>query len=280
MNADEVIMLRRFWEKWSFASFLPEATVLASTDWTRYVRLMAAQIDRKQENITWPTIEDAAWAWPEGVAIVLEEPFVLEHTIITKDTGGRTFETEPHTEPQSLAGVVFGIGQRLPTRVAMGAASDVLLDLKDGLWAIPILYIATDPSDIISAHWSPGGVSTVRAPGGMISESSCFLLALINALGHRVTTYGEPAFVGRGERRRTQRELPSLRVLRLTSHASVSASKAPGGVEWSHQWIVRGHWHTVSHGPRHTLKRLQWYDSFLKGPDDKPFDDRRTVWKT
>jgi hypothetical protein len=280
MNVDQVIELRRHWERWNFASFLPEATVLASADWTRYVRLMAAQIPRDQQTITWPSEQEAAWGWPEGVAIVLEEPFELEHTIISKgDAHHPAVEVDPHPEAQEVAGVVFGIGQVLPTRIAF-PQGDVRMPEREGLWAIPILFIATDPSDIISAHWSPGGSSLVRGDPELVSESSCFLLALINALGHRVTLVSEPAFAGRGERRRLQRALPDLRVLRLTSHASVSASEAPGGVAWSHRWIVRGHWHTVSHGPRHTLKRLQWYDSFVKGPDDKPFDDRRTVWKT
>lgn len=277
MNADDVIALRREWEQWNFAQFLPEATVMASADWTRYVRAMAAQIPRDQERITYPTEEEAAWAWPEGVVIVLEEPFELEHTIISTGAGLRgTIPHAPRLEMQLLSGIVFGIGQELRTSNQYGEF------LSETLFAIPIMFIGGDPSDLITAQWVPGGVSLVRYEDGgkaMMAKSTAFVLSLITALGHRVTLVGEPAFAGRGERRRVQRELPSLRVLSLASHASVSRREAPGRVEWSHRWIVRGHWHTVSYGPRQTLKRLQWYDSFIKGPEDKPLDDRATVWK-
>jgi len=47
-----------------------------------------------------------------------------------------------------------------------------------------------------------------------------------------------------------------------------------GGVErptnWSHRWIVGGHWRNQPHGPGGTLRRPTWIAPHVKGPGDKP----------
>lgn len=40
-------------------------------------------------------------------------------------------------------------------------------------------------------------------------------------------------------------------------------------VEWSHRWMVRGHWRNHWH-PRLGLHRPMWINDHIKGPDDKP----------
>lgn len=41
-------------------------------------------------------------------------------------------------------------------------------------------------------------------------------------------------------------------------------------VEWSHRWIVRGHWRWQACGPGRLERRRIWIAPFVKGPDDAP----------
>jgi hypothetical protein len=281
MTADEVIALRKLWDKYNFRSFLPEATVLATSDWLAYVRTMASMLDPYQESILYPSEEECAWAWPEGVTIVLEQPFALDHTIISRDDEQRrTIEVIPHRESQMLAGLIFGIGQMLPTRVPDDVELPAEFQGMREVYGVPVLWIGTDPADIVRGVWVPGTVSTIRHEVDAVSASTLFMLAVLEALGHRLTRLGEPLYAGRGERRRVQRELPALRVLSLSSGASVRPQEAAGAVAWSRRWIVRGHWRNQPCGPSRSLRRRIWIDPFIKGPEDKPFDERRTLWRT
>lgn len=40
------------------------------------------------------------------------------------------------------------------------------------------------------------------------------------------------------------------------------------GVEWSHRWLVRGHWRQIH--DKDGNPRLTWVKAHIKGPDDKP----------
>jgi len=60
----------------------------------------------------------------------------------------------------------------------------------------------------------------------------------------------------------------------------VRSTDEPGKVEWQRRWMVRGHWRLQPYGPKHSLRRMRWIDPYVKGPEDKPFDARPTVWTT
>jgi hypothetical protein len=47
-------------------------------------------------------------------------------------------------------------------------------------------------------------------------------------------------------------------------------------VEWSHRWVVRGHWRRQWH-PRLQSHRPIWINEHVKGPDDKPLLVREKV---
>lgn len=51
------------------------------------------------------------------------------------------------------------------------------------------------------------------------------------------------------------------------------------GVEWSHRWLVSGHWRN-QWLPSRVCHRLQWISGHVKGPADKPLvvKDRVTAW--
>ena len=63
-----------------------------------------------------------------------------------------------------------------------------------------------------------------------------------------------------------------VRLRRLTNATPESGE----AVEWSHRWIVSGHWRQ-QWLPSVKAHRLQWIAPFVKGPDDKPLRVKRTV---
>lgn len=52
--------------------------------------------------------------------------------------------------------------------------------------------------------------------------------------------------------------------------AEHEAEGPAGGVEWSHRWIVRGHWRMQPYGPGRTQRRPVFIHDHVKGPEDKP----------
>lgn len=42
--------------------------------------------------------------------------------------------------------------------------------------------------------------------------------------------------------------------------------------------VVRGHWTHQPHGPKQSLRRLQWIDDYIRGPQDAPLTTRAHVW--
>lgn len=275
MRPDDVIEVRRRWERMNYAPFLPSATVHATSDWLAYVQAMAEAVPA-DEDIAFPTEQDVLWAWPEGVAIVFDEPLDVQHTIIsTSDVnsyvGAR--RVTPHYETQTAAGLMFSHSQPVHTQTPDG-------EPLDDVPAIPLMWIGSDPTDVISGQWLPGSAMHKAPNVEAVSHSSRLALAIVTALGHRLTRLDLPVTAGRGERRRVQRELPSLRVLALGTGATVERGEGTGTVEWSKRWFVRGHWRLQPYGPNRSLRRPTWIDPYVKGPEDKPLDARPSVWRT
>lgn len=42
--------------------------------------------------------------------------------------------------------------------------------------------------------------------------------------------------------------------------------------------VVRGHWTHQPHGPQRSLRRLQWVDDYIRGPQDAPLSTRVHIW--
>jgi hypothetical protein len=101
------------------------------------------------------------------------------------------------------------------------------------------------------------------------------MAALFLLMQQRITsTHSVPA--ERAERRRearkTEKDVPEVKIvhLRRTIAEALPQRSDGGGVDWSHRWLVSGHW------------RNQWFPSsqehgwryinpYVKGPEDKPF---------
>lgn len=285
MTADEVIDLRKLWKQWSFSHpsvggvELPEATVLAEHDWLTYVKAMTAMVPQSEE-IVWPTELDVKWAWPDGVVVVGAEPLELAHTIISKDTmswNGRTVlqPVEPHQEKQTMRALAILPARPVRSQTPEGTPGPEFA-------AAPVLYIGEEPGDLVSAWWMPGVSMMANTQVGVISESTRFLMSAISALGHRLTRIEPPVIAGRGERRRVARELPSLRVLQLSSGTSArpDEKREPGKVDWSHRWYVKAHWRPQPYGPKSRLRKIIWIEEQIRGPEDKPLDMRATLYRT
>lgn len=70
---------------------------------------------------------------------------------------------------------------------------------------------------------------------------------------------------------RAHNQPPEVQVitLRRIREATPEEAEEPGFVDWSHRWLVSGHWRHVWNEARHEM-RLVWISPYIKGPEDKP----------
>jgi hypothetical protein len=81
---------------------------------------------------------------------------------------------------------------------------------------------------------------------------------------------------------RLNRAVPEVQVIALRQYADPVApahadAPAPGEVEWSCRWLVRGHWHTYRTGPGRQNYTPRYVQPFVKGPAGKPLRERPKV---
>lgn len=85
--------------------------------------------------------------------------------------------------------------------------------------------------------------------------------------------------VGRSWRRDAARhglQRDDVTVIRLRKTKSKTDHETE--VEWSNQWIVRGHWRNQWYASIKTHRQI-WINPFVKGPDDKPLKITKRVWE-
>jgi hypothetical protein len=83
-----------------------------------------------------------------------------------------------------------------------------------------------------------------------------------------------PEPLPRQARRQRQRDerIDTVKVLKLRRyrHRMDHESEGPG-IEYSHRWVVEGHWRNQPYGPKANPEYRQiWIAPYVKGPDDKP----------
>jgi len=130
--------------------------------------------------------------------------------------------------------------------------------------------------------WSDGGAPAddPKLPG-FTEERLAFTKWVCTAAmflkQHVLTT--ERAALPRAVRRRAERAQaltiePTVHVVKLRKEiADEHAAAGPGGsVDWTHRWLVRGHWRNQYY-PAHKRHAPIWIHPHIKGPDDKPFKD-------
>ena len=99
-------------------------------------------------------------------------------------------------------------------------------------------------------------------------------VTLLHQEGIAQTTTEWPArpVVRRVQRAGLPREAASVRVVRLREVKENTTHEHDGEDrrEWSHRWIVQGHWRNARVGAGRTQRRLVWVSPHVKGPADKP----------
>ncbi|MDO5067428.1 MAG: hypothetical protein Q4D96_09140 [Propionibacteriaceae bacterium] len=66
--------------------------------------------------------------------------------------------------------------------------------------------------------------------------------------------------------------------IRPTPHRSHDTTPEGSGRKLRTRHLVRGHWTNQPHGPGRSQRRLQWIDSYVRGPEDAPLIERERVW--
>jgi hypothetical protein len=99
-----------------------------------------------------------------------------------------------------------------------------------------------------------------------------WLKALWTISGQRISEVSDSR-PDRSRLRRAQRvgllEDSKVRVVSLRRPEHTPRDGTGAHVDWSHRWIVSGHWRNQWR-PSVRQHRLQWIDDHVKGPDDKP----------
>ncbi len=67
--------------------------------------------------------------------------------------------------------------------------------------------------------------------------------------------------------------------LRRTERSSPRESSEEAHREYSHRFVVSGHWRLQPCGPKHADRRLTWVSAHIKGPADKPLITKSTVYE-
>lgn len=102
------------------------------------------------------------------------------------------------------------------------------------------------------------------------------LWTLLHQEGIAMTVTERPArpVVRRVQRAGLDKTAADVRVVTLRKPRDVTVSEGIGEHvtrEWSHQWLVSGHWRNQPVGPGRKQRRLVWVNPYTKGPADKPF---------
>lgn len=137
------------------------------------------------------------------------------------------------------------------TKIKIGQTlADYKLDMSD--YAVSI---NANPDEFIN-------LSNMRLFATMLSFIQQKLLVASRQAASRATRRRAIA-----SKREAEAEVNVIRLRRLIYRAHESAEGLP--VEWSCQWIVRGHWRNQWY-PSLTKNQPIWINPYLKGPEDKP----------
>jgi hypothetical protein len=250
-------------------------TILVSADFSRYVAAMAEQCPVDAKDVAWPTIEEAHWPFPYQPALfVWEEPITLGFLITQRENE----PVEPFEDYQETVSLFV-----LPPSLT---PSKSFVDLqgrpveRDQLSSEAFGWIAhIHPDSLSTGYWQWGG-AIGQVPGtGHIGHMTRFDRALVEAVGHRLAAFSVLSGLPRHERRGIARTQAPFRMLDLRTHDRPTTTNEHQSVNWSHRWIVRGHWRNQPYGPGSELRKLIWVDAHIKGPEDRPLDVRPTLFQ-
>ena len=115
--------------------------------------------------------------------------------------------------------------------------------------------------------------AAILADGDRVSpytNTSRYAVALWMLLGQTVADVAEEHVRKTSARAARRMGIPDrVTVIQLRRTAG-SRSEGETDVEWSHRWVVRGHWRWQPYGTHRAERRRIWIAPFVKGPEDKP----------
>lgn len=113
------------------------------------------------------------------------------------------------------------------------------------------------------------------------------ILALLMLLGQTITSTTRHDLRPANPKRARKMKIPGQITVITLRHAKHAARQdGESLVEWSHRWVVRGHWRSQSCGPHYpgaqeiapdTYRARLWIAPFVKGPEDRPLVVRPKV---
>ena len=264
--------------------YKPMPTVQVTVDFARYVAAMAEQWPDDIDRLDFPSMADARWPFPDtGVLLVFDEPISLEFLVVSEGKGHRYRRLAvPRHDEQPVVSVAM-LPPSIPKPQAVtpegmrivGAEADRMRAAMS-----PAIYV--HPDTMVTDSWVAWGSTRYRHEGqDRIGHVGRFERALIEAVGHRMTSLTPPVGLPRHERRAIERTAVPYRILDLrTKERATPVDGDHRSVAWSKRWGVRGHWRNQPYGPRHDPSyRLTWIDPYIKGPDDKPLDLRPDIFR-
>lgn len=200
----------------------------------------------------------------------------------------------PHHDPVPVDALSWAItAPGHPAHAQAGAVIRVELHTRPARLPLPLLahqspFLVpfTTITQPIPAALDAGGV--VLAPAGVATAGDHIgVLALLEASWVLMTTPSvattAPAAPAPRAHETASRRGPSdvtvidvrpARRARLDPHDTTP----PTARRLTTRHVVRGHWTHQPHGPGRQLRRLQWVDDYLRGPDDAPITTRAHVW--
>ena len=108
--------------------------------------------------------------------------------------------------------------------------------------------------------------------------STRFLAAFFSFIRQKIVSfqdYRSPRALVRRFQRATHTEAPLVRVIHLRKREVRGRENGDSEQrDWSHRWIVSGHWRKQWYSSRQRHEPL-FIGSYVKGPDDKPLKARK-----
>jgi hypothetical protein len=138
-------------------------------------------------------------------------------------------------------------------------------------------FATTFGTDLSMAHFEPWVFGTPYTVSTAQGDLTRFMQTLWRLMQQTIAeTYRERP--SRASRRRAERAgavEKYVTVIRLRRpHRPPAEGHVPAEVEWTHRWLVRGHWRNQWF-PSMSAHRAIWISPFVKGPEDKPLEVSR-----
>lgn len=132
-------------------------------------------------------------------------------------------------------------------------------------------------------QYAPAGATMSK----QVFNNTRFMLALLMLLGQTITSTQRHDLRPANPKRARRMKVPgAVTVITLRHAKHIAHHDQESSVEWSHRWVVRGHWRSQHCGPHHPgaqevapgqYRTRIWIAPFVKGPEDRPLVVRSKV---